>query len=127
MNITKIYNLEPKESARLKELNVTITTSFKNIIEPQYRERFYYNADKHVKFAVELLMLPFNQSYLENTTMTFEELDVFINYLVYQSDFTKHPLTCGRNSEHQLLMPRMDHNKEKYLICPTCGYIQPLK
>lgn len=126
MNITKIYDLEPKESKILQEHNKTIITAMQNIITSQYRQQFYYNAEKHLKNSVEILMHPFNQSYLKNTILSFELLDFLVNLFISQGDYSKHGLTCGVNSSHDILMPRIDSSGNKYLICPTCGYIQKL-
>jgi len=126
MDITKIYDLSSKEDKRLKETNDTIIKSMDNIIKKQYQEKYFYNADKHLSYAIALLMLPFNQSYLRNTILTFDELDYFMGMIIRQTDYTIHPLTCGKDSNHALLVPRLDHNKNKYIICPTCGYVQQL-
>lgn len=41
----------------------------------------------------------------------------------YQSNPHVHPLTCGNNSEHQVLQP-MIVGTQVALICIDCGYVQ---
>lgn len=41
----------------------------------------------------------------------------------WQSDDMLHPLTCGVNSDHELLEGRMDGDNV-VLVCPECGYVQ---
>lgn len=48
----------------------------------------------------------------------------FINTILSQCNPMTHALTCGINSEHALLIPRIHHDNRCYLVCPTCGYIQ---
>jgi len=41
----------------------------------------------------------------------------------WQNDPCIHPLTCGNNSNHQLLIPVIRDNK-CILVCDDCGYTQ---
>jgi len=41
----------------------------------------------------------------------------------YQQQGDSHPLTCGIDSRHDLLVPRIDGN-DVVLVCPTCGNVQ---
>lgn len=58
----------------------------------------------------------------KDTEETFKEF--FYNIVKTQCNPYFHPLTCGVDSNHELLVPRMDYQGNKYLICPTCGYVQ---
>ena len=42
----------------------------------------------------------------------------------FQNVATFHPLTCGVNSQHENLVPRMTTSGICVLVCPTCGYVQ---
>ena len=35
-----------------------------------------------------------------------------------------HPLTCGADSSHMPLLPRVIKHNKIVLVCPTCGYMQ---
>jgi hypothetical protein len=52
----------------------------------------------------------------------FEKFCIFI--ASHQCNHRIHPLTCGVDSNHALLMPRQNYDGKNYLVCPTCGYIQ---
>lgn len=52
--------------------------------------------------------------------MTKEDLDVLEKY---QENPFVHPLTCGNNSLHGLLSPRIVSEK-MILECPDCDYVQ---
>lgn len=41
----------------------------------------------------------------------------------YQKHSYFHPLTCGNNSKHNLLQPKLINN-QIYLICTDCDYVQ---
>lgn len=125
MNITKIYNLEKTNSALLKEYNEKIIKLLKDKIVPMYRERFLSNAQLHLDKAVQILMHPFNQKYLEFSTLYDSDLSFLISYLVRQSDKCLSEIKCDLLSDHGILMPRIN-NDIMYLVCPICGYIKLL-
>ena len=48
-----------------------------------------------------------------------------INTISHQCWANMHPLTCGiGGGSHGLLEPRITDSGQKYLVCPTCGWIQ---
>jgi hypothetical protein len=47
-----------------------------------------------------------------------------IQVIVSQCHPYSHSLTCGINSEHASLVPRITKSGVLYLVCPSCGYIQ---
>ncbi len=48
-----------------------------------------------------------------------------INTISRQCWANMHPLTCGiGGGTHALLEPRITDSGQKYLVCPTCGWIQ---
>lgn len=47
----------------------------------------------------------------------------FISIVTHQCFNNMHPLTCC--SAHEILVPRISFKDELYLVCPTCGWIQP--
>jgi hypothetical protein len=47
----------------------------------------------------------------------------FISICIHQCMHNMHPLTCCSN--HEILMPRISFKGDCYLVCPTCGWIQP--
>jgi hypothetical protein len=86
---------------------------------------FAKKSDEHIRTLVEKwFLLPYNVSY----TLSCDQYDKFqyflINVVAHQLNNSVHPLTCGVDSSHALLVPRIDYNNNNYLICPTCCYIQ---
>ncbi len=41
----------------------------------------------------------------------------------HQANSHVHPLTCGVDSRHEVLVPK-EVNGKVVLVCPTCGYLQ---
>jgi hypothetical protein len=41
----------------------------------------------------------------------------------YQKNEYVHPLTCGKDSNHEVLKGVINDDKV-FLICPTCGWVQ---
>jgi len=52
-----------------------------------------------------------------------ENDDIYNAIEWYQSQSLFHPLTCGKDSRHDLIVPRHDGN-DVILKCPTCGFTQ---
>jgi hypothetical protein len=48
----------------------------------------------------------------------------FIRITTHQCNFSTHQLTCGVDSNHKFMVPRITEAGIPYLICPTCGYAQ---
>ena len=48
----------------------------------------------------------------------------FIATITHQCNHWTHGLTCGVDSNHALLVPRIDSMNKCYLICPSCGWVQ---
>ena len=64
-----------------------------------------------------------NWNILPRQYVTFEKF--FISVVAHQCNVNVHQLTCGVDSMHQALQPRITRYDDKcYLICPTCGYVQ---
>lgn len=55
--------------------------------------------------------------------MTEQIQNVTRRVLFYQHLGTIHPLTCGNNSNHKLLVPRVRDMKVK-MICKDCDHVQ---
>lgn len=54
-------------------------------------------------------------------------VDLLANVCKHQANTNLHPLTCGKDSTHRLLEPRMSAGDEGYeliLFCPDCTYEQ---
>lgn len=48
-----------------------------------------------------------------------------VSIMTHQGSMNVHPLTCGVNSNHALLVPRIILPEATHiLVCPTCGYVQ---
>ena len=47
-----------------------------------------------------------------------------IKTVLHQLNPYVHQMTCGVNSNHDYLIPRIMQNDTPYLVCPTCGYVQ---
>jgi len=50
--------------------------------------------------------------------------EFFINITLAQLNPYMHPLTCGVDSNHKDLFPRITYTKECLLVCADCGYVQ---
>lgn len=48
----------------------------------------------------------------------------FIGAIVSNCNPYSHGLTCGVDSDHLALVPRITKMGAVYFVCPTCGYIQ---
>ena len=48
----------------------------------------------------------------------------FISTIISQCNPWTHGLTCGIDSNHALLVPRIDSQNKCYLLCPSCGWVQ---
>lgn len=48
----------------------------------------------------------------------------FVGAIVSNCNPMSHGLTCGVDSNHAALVPRITNMGAIYLICPSCGYIQ---
>jgi hypothetical protein len=93
--------------------------------EPMYSRCF---GDTIIPFDGRLIDLPFNREY--TAYLTCEQYARFkqfcISILSHQTSQRIHPLTCGVNSSHELLVPRITLSDYVHvLVCPTCGYVQP--
>jgi hypothetical protein len=67
---------------------------------------------------------PFNANWELPSHQEEDFKEFFISTLLNQTNPLTHGLTCGVDSQHYLLVPRMDYRNKCYLICPTCGHIQ---
>jgi hypothetical protein len=72
------------------------------------------------KYIKEYLEMSFNS---KNTSADKNLEDLLITYAARQCSPHMHPMTCGVNSQHDLLVPRLVGH-DVYLVCPTCGYLQ---
>lgn len=43
----------------------------------------------------------------------------------HQGNQYLHPLTCGKDSRHDILVPE-ERDGKVVLVCPTCGYVQTM-
>ena len=66
----------------------------------------------------------FNLAWTFSETQSQEFKKFFIATVVHQCNPWTHGLTCGIDSEHALLVPRIDSENKCYLICPSCGWVQ---
>lgn len=77
--------------------------------------------DERIKGHIrEYLDMPFNK---DHTKVDKNQEDLLITYAARQCRPDCHPMTCGVNSQHHLLVPRLIGH-DVYLVCPTCGYLQ---
>ncbi len=77
------------------------------------------NIKKYLKKYIEM---PFNALHMCGKTDKNLE-DLLIGYAATQCNNNQHPMTCGVNSQHELLVPRLS-GSNVFLVCPTCGYLQ---
>lgn len=85
----------------LPSRNEEVRSSIKNIIDMQLNKGWVLQPSLHRYFK-----------------------DFFIKIISHQTNPFTHMLTCGVNSKHSLLLPRISDNHTLYLVCPTCGWIQ---
>jgi uncharacterized Zn-finger protein len=86
---------------------------------------FLSRSEKEIgKSLDDYINIPFNVAYEPPGIFKKEFLEYFIYVANHQVNSAVHPLTCGTNSNHELLVPRLDYQGNGYLICPTCGYVQ---
>jgi hypothetical protein len=98
----------------------SILTKYKIMFKP-----FGVLTKKEVETALdEHLALPFNSEYDINFDMFPSFKNFFISITIHQICSNMHPLTCGVSSSHHNLVPRVSTNKENFLVCPSCGYVQ---
>lgn len=76
------------------------------------------------KELIEYINLPINKSWDIPIGQKSDFKKFFIDTICSQINPFTHGLTCGINSEHALLVPRIHYDNRGYLVCPTCGYIQ---
>lgn len=102
------------------ELVTKITESLKdtkNICHNPFVKDPYQNIYNYV-------MTEFNLNFLPPEPL----MEIFKNHFIivasHQCSGAIHPLTCGIDSTHALLVGRVGFDKIPYYICPTCGYIQ---
>jgi hypothetical protein len=94
--------------------------------EPMYCRSF---GDKHAPYDGRLFHLPCNEAF--RAYLTLEDYESFKKFcadiFAHQGSIAVHPLTCGVDSNHELLVPRLIFYENKHvLVCPTCGYVQPM-
>jgi hypothetical protein len=70
------------------------------------------------------LILPFNENWQIPKGQEDNFKDFFIRIASHQLMKNMHPLTCGVNSNHDSLFPRINSNGDCLLVCSDCGYIQ---
>ena len=79
-------------------------------------------------FDARLFKIPFNKDF--SAYLTLEQYEKFKSFVVgilsHQTSSRVHPLTCGVNSSHEILVPRITIDNSHVLVCPTCGYVQPM-
>lgn len=92
------------------------------------KEKTFYSHDltTYTENVLEYIKSDFNSNWwLDRKHVDNESIKSFIlGIIIHQCDPFIHPLTCGVDSGHDLLVPRVDCNGNKYLICPSCGYVQ---
>jgi hypothetical protein len=65
--------------------------------------------------------IPNYEGYLEKFKGT------FIGIAKHQLSKNMHPLTCGSDSNHQNLFPRISIDGHCIIVCADCGYVQPVE
>jgi len=107
--------------------------SFDDILEDT--KKLYFSEDFYCKsfgpepipFNDRLFKLECNKKYrLYLPIKDYEAFRVFsISLMAHQASRAIHPLTCGVDSNHELLVPRMTLSDHMHVyVCPTCGYVQ---
>jgi hypothetical protein len=86
---------------------------------------FYSHLKSNIRSEIDIFFSnPFNKNWI----CPINQVEIFvpfaINVISHQLDHSYHPLTCGTNSEHYYLVPRLTEDSKLLLVCPTCGYLQ---
>jgi hypothetical protein len=68
----------------------------------------------------------FNKNWTLNPYLYDAFKSYFIGAIVNNCNPMSHGLTCGVDSNHAALVPRITSLGAIYLVCPTCGYIQSI-
>lgn len=80
--------------------------------------------DEYIDAVQKFLDMPFNKEWNFDAKRYGEKFKgFFISIVTHQCYQNMHPLTCC--SAHAILVPRINFKEEPYLVCPTCGWIQP--
>lgn len=93
--------------------------------EPLLSQRF----GTLIPYDGRLINLPFNKAYSAYLPLiTYNRFrDFCVSMFAHQGSICIHPLTCGVDSSHELLVPRIIISDNLHVIvCPTCGYVQPM-
>ena len=53
-----------------------------------------------------------------------DNIKIVIKITAWQMDQSLHPLTCGNNSKHRVLIPGVNEYDAVILECQDCDYIQ---
>lgn len=98
-------------------------------IKTQIEDRYAYTKDCYPVVVVpSAIVNEFNKRYIPPKTKT--KVEVFEKFCneIFTIQATPHPysqhLTCGVDSEHACLVPRITTGGVCVLVCPTCGYVQ---
>jgi hypothetical protein len=98
-----------------------------NRIKTQIEEQYAYTKNCFpVVMDASAIVNDFNRKYVPPKTKTdyaiFEKFCFQI--FTMQANPYAHQLTCGVDSEHACLVPRITTGGVCVLVCPTCGYVQ---
>lgn len=97
---------------------------FNNILNNRFSEILSVS-DDDIKVSIESYVYnDFNMKYKVSPKYTEKYNGLLISVASHQCNHQIHPLTCGVDSNHELLCPRITYNGSYMLVCPTCGYIQ---
>lgn len=96
-------------------------------IKSRIHEKYIYN--KHCFpniVSEENIVNDFNRKFeLDKNSKFKEKFDKFCDQIFeQQTNCSVHPLTCGVDSSHLNLVPRITTKGILVLVCPTCGYVQ---
>jgi hypothetical protein len=98
----------------------------KNLMDrPDLFMSFTKFEDTDCRAAVHMFLdIPFNKAWEFDVKALGEKFKpFFISVTTHQCFHNMHPLTCC--SAHEILVPRINFKQECYLVCPTCGWVQP--
>jgi hypothetical protein len=96
-------------------------------IKNRIHEKYIYDKQCFPNIVSEQCIInDFNRKFqLPKSSEFYEKFEKFCDQIFeHQCNCSVHPLTCGVDSSHLDLVPRITTKGALVLVCPTCGYVQ---
>lgn len=98
---------------------------YRNLFDSYTGKSLYSYRKSNIRGEIDIFFSsPFNKSWICPINQVEKFIPFAIQIISHQLDISYHPLTCGVDSGHKNLVPRITYEGNFFIICPTCGYIQ---